>query len=116
MSYLKSLQSLSTRLSAANCTPVVVTAEPASHLPETRKASGYTGAAIVDPENVLAEDLRKRGLLDIAISSKGGYEHGMAQPGILVLKRDGTDLYHWAIVPGIVSPTLMRNFEATGSH
>jgi hypothetical protein len=80
-----------------------VTAEAASELPAMRTASGYTGETIVDPDNFLAKELKRRGLLDVAISDKKGYPHGMAQPAVLVLRRDGTVLYQWATVPAFVS-------------
>ena len=38
----------------------------------------------------------------MAITKKGGYQHGMAQPGVLVLKQDGSVLFNWAIQPGVV--------------
>ena len=68
-----------------------------------RSASGYTGDTIVDPDNLLAKELKRRGLLDVAISDKKGYKHGMAQPAVLVLSKDGTVLFKWAIVPAFVS-------------
>lgn len=45
---------------------------------------------------------RDKDLLDVAISEKKGYEHGMAQPAILVIGRDGEVLEKWAIVPSVV--------------
>ncbi|KAE9370057.1 hypothetical protein N431DRAFT_441934 [Stipitochalara longipes BDJ] len=99
MGYLKTLQSLSTSISAAGGQPLVITAESAPNLATTRTTSGYNGEAIVDPENILVEYFKERGLLDVAISEKKGYEHGMAQPAILVIKSDGTVLEKWAIVP-----------------
>ena len=102
MSYLKDLQCLSSRMWGANCTPLIITAEPIEHLAATRTASGYTGQAIVDPTHAIAQDFKERGLLDVAITPKNGYEHGMAQPAILELRRDYTALYAWAIVPAWV--------------
>lgn len=67
------------------------------------KASGYTGEVIADPRNKIAAELKQRGNLDVAISSKSGYEHGMAQPAVLVMKNDGTVLFDWAIVPGLMN-------------
>ena len=87
---------------AAHGTPLIVTAEIEKHLAATRSQTGYNGEAIVDPENLLAKELKRRGLLDVAISDKSGYEHGMAQPAVLVMKKDGTPLYQWAIVPSTV--------------
>ena len=88
----------------ANGKAVIVTAESAIHLAETRAKTGYGGDAIVDPENILAGELKKRGLLSVAISEKSGYPNGMAQPALLVLRRDGNLLYQWAIVPSLVRP------------
>ena len=89
-------------ITAAGGKPLAVTAEPEPELPATRTASGYTGEAIVDPLNVLRRYLKARNLVDVAISQKNGYDHGMAQPAVLVLKKDGTVLFSWAITPGLV--------------
>lgn len=74
-------------------------AEVPEHLDSFRESTGYTESAIVDLENVLAKELKKRELFNIAISEMSGYAHGMAQHGVLVIKKDGTVLYNWAIVP-----------------
>lgn len=58
---------------------------------------------IVDRKNKIAAAMKQRINLNVAISSKSGYEHGMAQPAILVLKNDGTVLFDWAIVPGVMN-------------
>lgn len=79
-----------------------MTAEPEKHLAATFKSTGYNGEAIVDPENILVKYFKGRDLLDVAISEKKGYEHGMAQPAILVIGRDGEVLEKWAIVPSVV--------------
>jgi peroxiredoxin len=102
-SYLNQLQSLTGSIAAANGVSVAVTAEAASELPAMRKASGYTSQTIVDPDNILARELKRRGLLDVAVSDKKGYPHGMAQPAVLVLTKDGTVLFKWAVVPALVS-------------
>lgn len=70
-----------------------------------RSATGYEGPAIVDPENVLVKQLKKKGLVDVAIGNMRlrGYLHGMAQPAVLIAQQDGTVLYSWAIVPRLVS-------------
>jgi peroxiredoxin len=93
---------LTSKISAAGGKTVIVTAEAPEHLDAFQKSTGYTETAIVDPENDLAKELKTRGLLDIAISEKLGYPNGMAQPGVLVIKKDGTVLYNWAIIPSIV--------------
>jgi peroxiredoxin len=103
MSYLKTFQSLNASISAAGGQTLIVTAEPALvDLETTRKTTGYQGEAVSDPEHILAKYLRERGLLDVAISEKKGYEHGLAQPSILVIRSDGTVLEKWAIVPSKV--------------
>ena len=76
------------------------------HLVATRTGSKYNGTAIVDTKNILAAELKKRGLIDVAISNKGGYEHGMAQPAVLVIKKDGSILYKWSINPSYVSTSI----------
>lgn len=65
-------------------------------------ASGYTGTTIVDTKNILATELRRRGVVDVAITQKAGYPQGMAQPAVVVLKKDGTVMYSWAINPSMV--------------
>lgn len=56
----------------------------------------------MDPEHKLADYLREKGLLDVAVTDKGGYVKGLAQPAILVVKRDGEVLEQWAIRPSTV--------------
>lgn len=61
MSYLKSLQSLTPSITAAGGTPLIISAEPAENVEKSRAASGYTGAAISDPDNFIAsQDARTR--------------------------------------------------------
>jgi hypothetical protein len=67
-----------------------------------RAASGYTGETIIDPENVLAKELARRGVIDVAISAQKGYAHGMVQPAVLVGGKEKV-WYKWAIVPATVS-------------
>ena len=74
-----------------------------------RKSTGFTGEILVDTENLLAAELKQRGLLDVAISEKAGYEHGMAQPSVLVVKQNKEVLYSWAIVPSLVCPHFLLN-------
>lgn len=72
-----------------------------------RASTGYTGASIVDPETTLAALVKERYALDVAISEKKGYEHGMMQPAILVLRggKEGSVevLEKWAIVPSTMN-------------
>jgi len=67
-----------------------------------RDSTGYTGEAIVDTQNSLVQYFREKGLVNVAITEKKGYEFGMAQPAVLVIKSDGTVLEKWAIVPSAV--------------
>jgi hypothetical protein len=83
MGYLKTLHTLSAQISSAGGKIIVVTAESAEFISETRKVTGYEGLIIVDEKNELAKELKRRGLVDVAISEKKGYENGMAQPAIL---------------------------------
>lgn len=99
---MRDFSSISSTLTAAHGTPLIVTAEPEIHLSATRSATGYTGAAIVDPSQLLAKELQCRGLLHVAITEKKGYKDGLAQPAVLVIKTDGTVLESWAIVPKLV--------------
>ncbi|MCJ1328786.1 hypothetical protein MMC10_005463 [Thelotrema lepadinum] len=105
LSYLKTLQTLLPSIGQAGGKVLVVTAEPAEHLPAMRKAAGYVGEAAIDPEHKLANMLRERGLLDVAVTNKAGYEHGVAQPSILIQKGrgDGTVLFEWAIKPSVMN-------------
>jgi hypothetical protein len=102
MSYLTTLTLLSPSITGAGGKPVIITSEPEEHLPATRKSTGYEGEAIIDTENILAKYLKENKLLDVVISEKKGYAHGMAQPAVLAIRRDGTVLEKWAIVPSTV--------------
>ena len=90
---------------------MIVTAEDSKHLPETLSKTKYSGETLVDTENILAAELKSRGLLDVAISEKDGYPHGMAQPSVLVVDRNGKQLISWAIVPGVVSVPIVSPHE-----
>ena len=103
--YLKTLQSLSTDIQAAGGKVFAVTSEAASELPKMRTASGYTGETIVDPENVLAIELKRRGVIDVAISEHKGYPSGMVQPAVLIGAKNKL-WYRWAIIPGTVSSAI----------
>ena len=106
MNYLSQLTALTKDITAAGGTAVIVTSEVEKELSATRVSSGYQGEAIVDPENALVKDFKSKGWLDVAISSKGGYKNGMAQPAVLVVKKSGEVVYKWAIVPGMVSGSM----------
>ncbi|KAJ6456688.1 hypothetical protein C8R45DRAFT_1034051 [Mycena sanguinolenta] len=101
--WLSELATFSPAIIAAGGTPVIITAEAEKYLADMRAATKYDGKAIVDPANRLAKELDARDLVHVAISEKSGYDHGMAQPALLVLKEDGTVLESWAIVPGTMN-------------
>ena len=103
MDYMKSLQKIVSSVERRNGYVVAVTAEDASHVQATRDASGFTGEVIVDQDHLLLHELKTRFGVDVAISDKKGYPHGMAQPAIMVQKQDKTVMYSWAIVPSLVS-------------
>ncbi|PGH10474.1 hypothetical protein AJ80_07517 [Polytolypa hystricis UAMH7299] len=100
--HIRELIPLAPAFASANATPVIITAEDAKQLPTTRAATGYTGAAIVDPAHIIATELRRRGWVDVAIQSCiRYYPHNRAEPAVLVVKRDGTVLESWAIAPAL---------------
>ena len=103
MDYMKSLQKILPSVERRNGYIVAVTAEDVSQVQAMRDASGFTGEVIVDQDHLLLHELKTRFGVDVAISEKKGYPHGMAQPAIMVQKRDKTVLYSWAIVPSLVS-------------
>ena len=78
-----------------------MTSEAESELGKMRPSSGYEGEVIVDVENALALELKRRGIVDVAISEHKGYPHGMVQPAIVVGSKEEV-VYKWAIVPGKV--------------
>ncbi|KZP07986.1 hypothetical protein FIBSPDRAFT_965190 [Athelia psychrophila] len=114
-SHLKAFEALKPEITALNGKMLAVTSELEQHSEATRKSSGYTGEIIVDTENFLAKELKQRGWLDVAISSRWGYEHGMAQPSLLAIKQNKEVPYSWAIVPSLDRPVLTQvwaNIEA----
>ncbi|KAJ6460565.1 hypothetical protein C8R45DRAFT_1108976 [Mycena sanguinolenta] len=86
------LATLSPAIIAAGGTPVILTAKAEKYLDDTRAQTKYDGKAIVDLKNRLAKELDARDLVHVAISERSGYDHGMAQPALLVLKEGGTVL------------------------
>lgn len=107
--YLKDFQTLVPSIKAAGGTPLIISAEDPKWLPEVREKTGYDGEAINDPENFLVNVFKSRGLVEVVISEKSGYPHGMAQPAILVVDKDGKKLASWAIVPNTVSNQLCNS-------
>jgi peroxiredoxin len=101
--YLKTLETLLPSITAAGGKVMAITAQVEQHLEEMRTLTGYTGTLISDPTNSIATTLKARGKVDVAISEKKGYEHGMAQPAILVIQQDKTVLFEWAIVPALMN-------------
>lgn len=103
MAHIRQLATLSPKVQATGATTLIVTAEGAEHLAAVTKQTGYTGQTINDPDLKLVTELSKRDIIDIAITDKGGYPHGMSQPGLIVIDRQNKVLEKWAIVPSIVS-------------
>ncbi|KAE8446007.1 hypothetical protein EG329_012646 [Mollisiaceae sp. DMI_Dod_QoI] len=110
--YLRTLQGLSPSITSLGGKTLIITSEPASFLAETRSLTSYSGDAIVDTKNTLVEFVKERYELEVAVSEKKGYENGMAQPAILVLRGGkGGDmmggkeavLEKWAIVPSTMN-------------
>ncbi|KAL7931409.1 hypothetical protein V8C35DRAFT_323825 [Trichoderma chlorosporum] len=99
MAYLRVLQDLSPTITEAGGLPVIVSAQDEEHLIQVRSSSGYRGEAISDSENILAKHLADNGIITVAITERDGYPHGMAQPAVLVIRKDGSVLENWAIVP-----------------
>lgn len=81
---------------------MTVTAEDASHVETMRAQTGFTGEMLADPENTIAAELQKHHHFTPAITPKKGYPHGMAQPAVIVIEKDETVLYSWAIAPALV--------------
>lgn len=81
---------------------MIVSAQDEEHLAQVRSSSGYTGEAINDPENTLAKYLAANDMVNVAITEWEGYPHGLTQPAILVIKKDGSIMENWAIVPAEV--------------
>ncbi|KAH6632510.1 hypothetical protein F5144DRAFT_630354 [Chaetomium tenue] len=108
IAHFKQLIAISDEIKSAGGVIAAATAEVPEHLDKFRASTGFSDTVIVDPENALAKHLKKEELLDVAISDSQlyqlrGYKHGMAQPALLVMKRDGTVLQRWAIVPSIMN-------------
>ena len=78
MGYLTTLSRLLPQIAAAGGKVLIVTAEPGEkNLAATRKsANNYAGEAVVDPGQKLANYLREKGLLDVAVTEKGGTRRG----------------------------------------
>ncbi len=72
------------------------------NLPYAVKGMDCSFSGILASIDILAAELKARSLLDVAISKKAGYPHGMAQPAVLVMRPDGSVLQQWAIVPSLV--------------
>ncbi|CAF9927437.1 MAG: hypothetical protein HETSPECPRED_006586 [Heterodermia speciosa] len=101
--YLKTLESIRPSITSAGGAVLAVTAEPASELPKMRTASGYDGETLVDTEHLLARELKRRGLIDVAISERKGYAEGMVQPGVLIGGNRVGVVYSWAIRPATMN-------------
>lgn len=108
--FLTTLQSLAPAITAARGKAVTITSEPLEYLDTMRKSTGWDGEGISDPENKLVQYFKERDMVNVAISTALGatggrtyYAHGMAQPAILAVRKNGEVLEKWAIVPSLVS-------------
>jgi peroxiredoxin len=99
-------------MKANHTTALTVTSQNPALLETMRSQTKFTGEMIADPENTIAAKLKATYGLEVAISEKKDYPHGMAQPAVIVLKNDGEVLYKWAIVPAMVSDSLAERFIA----
>jgi hypothetical protein len=89
---------ISGEIKAAGGAVAAATAEVPDHLEKVRASTGLADSVIVDPENLLAKELKDKGLLDVAVSDSQfyrlrGYKHRLAQPALLVIRNDGTVLH-----------------------
>ncbi|KAL7928125.1 hypothetical protein V8C35DRAFT_326202 [Trichoderma chlorosporum] len=103
MAYVRSLARLTSSIVSAGGATLIVTAEAESFITDVRTTTGYTGDAISDPQNRLVGLWKEKDWVNVAITEKKGYEHGMAQPAILVLRKDETVIEKWAIVPTLMN-------------
>lgn len=94
---------------SAQGVPIAITSQVPNMLSTMRTQTNFSGEMIADPTNSIAAELKRKYNFSPAISEKKDYEHGMAQPAVFVLKRDGTVLHQWAIAPGMVSLATPRN-------
>ncbi|KAK5689867.1 hypothetical protein LTR97_012627 [Elasticomyces elasticus] len=107
--WLRDLQAMSPSVASMGGKTVAITAQPAEFLSQMRERSGYSGDAIVDTENTLVPLMKERYELEVAITERAGYAHGMAQPAVLVLRGGKASggkepvLEKWAIVPSTMN-------------
>ncbi|ORX34862.1 hypothetical protein BD324DRAFT_635382 [Kockovaella imperatae] len=87
--YVKELQRLRHLILKAGGETLIVTAEPAEHLPAMLKNTKYDGPVTVDPELQLASFLKGQGTIEVTVSSKAGYPHGMNQLAVLIITKEG---------------------------
>lgn len=95
-----------------------VCAEPQQLVDQAVKEWGLRFTCFSDPTHILRNYLDEKGLISIRIS--GGenstdsgfykvhpkiknYKHGVAQPGVLCVKPDGSKIYTWAIDPSFMN-------------
>lgn len=102
IAYIKSLEQILPQITQNNGKAVIITSEPSAKLEDVLMSTKYTGEAIVDADTSLARELKKRNIIDVALTNKRGYPHGMEQPAVLVLRK-GVPLYSWAIEPSMMN-------------
>ncbi|KAI9032039.1 hypothetical protein DFJ74DRAFT_652921 [Hyaloraphidium curvatum] len=85
-----------------------VSSEPLARVERARGEFAVGFPLESDPAHALAAHLRAKGVIDLVISPppavlsekiRAEYEHGMVQPGIAFVARDGTVILAEAIVP-----------------
>lgn len=83
-------------------TAVIVTAEEEKFLTDVLAKTKFSGKTITDPDTSLVKELKSRNLVSVAVTDRGGYPHGMIQPAVLVVNKEGKVIYQWAIEPSMV--------------
>ena len=101
MAYIKDMEHILPQIEKEGGKAVIITAQSADKLPGFLAKTKFSGETIVDEDTKLVTELKNRNFVNVAVSDKGGYPHGMIQPAVLVLRKD-TPLYSWAIKPSMV--------------
>ncbi|KAF2484525.1 hypothetical protein BDY17DRAFT_295813 [Neohortaea acidophila] len=103
ISWIKDLQRLVPEIQQKRGTAVIVTAEEEKFLTDVLAKTKFSGKTITDPDTSLVKELKSRNLVSVAITDRGGYPHGMIQPAVLVVNKEGKVIYQWAIQPSMMN-------------
>ena len=77
-----------------------ITAQSQSKVDAVRQSWGLTFNIYSDEAHVLADHVRERGLVNVALTERADYKFGvMTQPAVLIMNRQRDVLYTWAVVP-----------------